>query len=206
MRTPQSVSSLEELGRVRLSASFFMRDFLYSEIANFYGRPNLPCDPDLAIAVGKKLCEELLEPLQATFGRVTIRSAYRSEEINALGNERGHNCGANESNYAAHIWDRQDAEGLSGAMACIVLPWFTDRYQQGVDWRALAYWIHDHLPYSQLQFFPKLCAFNIGWHEKPKRSVYSYIPPKGLLFRGEPGEPDYQRWYADFPTLVTQLR
>lgn len=206
MRTPQSVSSLEELGRIRLSASFFMRDFLYSEIANFYGRPNLPHDPDLAIAVGKKLCEELLEPLQATFGRVAIRSAYRSEEINALGNERGHNCGANESNYAAHIWDRKDAEGLSGAMACIVLPWFTDRYQQGADWRALAYWIHDHLPYSQLQFFPKLCAFNIGWHEKPKRSVYSYIEPKGLLFRGEPGESDYQRWYTDFPALVTKLR
>jgi hypothetical protein len=32
---PGSVRSLEELGRVRLSASFFMRDFLHSEIADF---------------------------------------------------------------------------------------------------------------------------------------------------------------------------
>ena len=31
---PGSVRSLEEFGRVRLSASFFMRDFLHSEIAD----------------------------------------------------------------------------------------------------------------------------------------------------------------------------
>ena len=34
---PGSVRSLEEFGRVRLSASFFMRDFLHSEIADFHG-------------------------------------------------------------------------------------------------------------------------------------------------------------------------
>lgn len=31
MRVPKSMKALEELGRVRLSKSFFMRDFLYSE-------------------------------------------------------------------------------------------------------------------------------------------------------------------------------
>lgn len=199
MRVPQSVNSLEDLGRVRLSHSFFMRDFLYSEIANLYGRPNIPSDPDLAVAAGKRLCEELLEPLQATFGRIAIRSAYRSESINALGNEKGHNCGSNESNYAAHIWDRRDAAGGMGAMACVVVPWFTDRYETGADWRAMAYWIHDHLPYSRLHFFPRLCAFNIGWHEKPKRAVYSYIEPKGLLFQGTPTDPGYRATYAGFP-------
>src|ERR1700730_15012289 len=34
---PGSVRSLEEFGRVRLSASFFMRDFLHSGIADFHG-------------------------------------------------------------------------------------------------------------------------------------------------------------------------
>ena len=48
MRVPQSVNALEELGRVRLSKSSFMRDFLYSEIANYYGKVNIPEDPDLA--------------------------------------------------------------------------------------------------------------------------------------------------------------
>src|SRR3569832_1131818 len=36
MKQPQSMRALEELGRVRLSKNFFMRDFLYSEVANFY--------------------------------------------------------------------------------------------------------------------------------------------------------------------------
>jgi hypothetical protein len=54
-----------------------MRDFLHSEIADFHGIPNIPNAPDLAIAAGRELCEQLLEPLQATFGRLAIRSAYR---------------------------------------------------------------------------------------------------------------------------------
>lgn len=202
MRKPQSVYALENLGRVRLSRSFFMRDFLYSEIANFYGVPNLPEDPDFAIEVGKALCEQLLEPLQATFGRVAIRSAYRSPTVNQLGNEKKHNCGSNESNYAGHIWDRRDAQGNKGAMACIVLPWFADKYERGADWRSLAFWIHDHLPYGQLQFFPKLCAFNIGWQETPARSIYSFIEPRGHLFREvQPEKGQHAELYADFPRL-----
>ena len=50
-------------------------------------------------------------------------------------------------------------------MACIVVPWFADHLRKGTPWQAMAWWIHDHLPYSQLQFFPKLGAFNIGWQE-----------------------------------------
>ena len=63
MRKPESVKALENLGRERLSKSFFMRDFLYSEVANFYQIQNIPDHPDLAIAAGKRLCKELLEPL-----------------------------------------------------------------------------------------------------------------------------------------------
>jgi len=62
VRTPQTVSALETLGRVRLSKSFFMRDFLYSEIANFHGKQNIPVNPDLAITNGTRLCEELWNP------------------------------------------------------------------------------------------------------------------------------------------------
>ena len=63
VRAPKTVRGLEEFGRVRLSRSFFMRDFLYSDISNRHGIPNIPDDPDLAVAAGKRLCEELLEPL-----------------------------------------------------------------------------------------------------------------------------------------------
>jgi hypothetical protein len=203
MRKPGSMRSLETLGRVRLSASFFMRDFLYSEIANFYSIPNMPDDPDLAIAAGRRLCEELLEPLQATFGRLAIRSAYRAPAVNALGNRKGLSCASNEHDFARHIWDRRDADGCIGAVASVVVPWFADRYAAGADWRAMAWWIHDHLPYSEQQFFPKLAAFNIGWRERPRRRIDSFIKPRGCLTR--PGMDnhagDHSHFYPSFPAL-----
>lgn len=201
MRKPQSVDALETLGRVRLSKSFFMRDFLYSEIANHYGVPNIPNDPDLAIAAGTRLCEELLEPLQATFGRIAIRSAYRSRAVNDLGNDKKHNCATSDNNRAAHIWDERDANGHMGAMACIVVPWFVDHCQPE-QWPAMAYWVHNHLPYGSMTFFSKLGAFNLGWHENPKRSIDSFAAPKGkLIADGLPPSADYAAHYQGWPSL-----
>jgi hypothetical protein len=203
-RKPQTVRALEELGRVRLSRHFFMREFLFSEISTMSGIPNLPDDPALAIAAGSRLCEELLEPLQATFGRIALRSGYRCAAVNAYGNAHGFNCARNEADLAGHIWDRRDANGHMGATACIVVPWFLDRYDPRADWRRLAWWIHDHLPYSALQFFPKLCAFNITWHERPQRRIDSFIAPKGCLTRpgmaGHAG--DHGNLYSGFPPLA----
>jgi hypothetical protein len=130
---PGSVRSPEEFGRVRLSASFFMRDFLHSEIADFHGIPNIPDAPDLAIAAGRELCEQLLEPLQATFGRLAIRSGYRAPAVNEFGNRHGLSCASNLRNYGRHIWDRRDAAGAMGAMATLVAPWFADRYCDGAE-------------------------------------------------------------------------
>lgn len=204
MKTPNSVAALEDLGRVRLSPSFYMRDFLYSEIANMHGIQNVPDDPDLAIAAGRNLCEALLEPLQATFGRIAIRSAYRSCAVNEFGNQNRFSCASNENNFARHIWDRRDKQGYMGAMACVVVPWFADRYDSGTDWRAMAWWIHDNLPYSNLYFFPKLAAFNIGWHESPERRIDSYITPKGCLTK--PGLDNHlgshSAEYPGFPALL----
>jgi hypothetical protein len=196
-----SYDALDRLGRERLSKTFFMRDFLYSEIANFYGVPNMPDDPDLAVAAGRRLCEELLEPLQKRFGRISIRSAFRSCEVNGLGNERGHHCASNERNYAAHIWDRRDAEGCMGATACIGVNTFVPYYERTGHWEALAWWVHDHLPYSTMTFFPKLAAFNLRWHERPARHIKSETPPrKGTLTK--PGmenfDGDHSDAYADW--------
>jgi len=44
------------------------------------------------------------------------------------------------------------------------------------EWTKLAWWIHDHLPYATLEFFPTNWAFNIGSHERPRRSIYSFAP------------------------------
>ena len=203
MRKPGSMKGLEELGRVRLSPSFFMRDFLYSEISVFYGIPNIPDNPDLAIAAGSRLCTELLEPLKASFGDLAIRSSYRNAAVNAFGNANNLNCANSERAKGRHVWDHRDSQGHMGAMACVVVPWFADRYAEGADWRALAWWMHDHLPYSRLQFFPKLCAFNIGWSEAPERHIRSYIAPRVLLTKPGMGNHagNHSDWYEGFPPL-----
>jgi hypothetical protein len=204
MRKPQTVRAAETLGRVRLSRSFLMRDFLYSEIANVRRLTNLPDDPDLAIAAGRNLCQHLLEPIQATFGRLAIRSAYRAPAVNAFGNKHFQNCASNEYNRARHIWDQRSADGGMGAMTSVVILWLVDRLDKGMTWQAMAWWIHDHLAYSELQFFPKLAAFNIGWHENPRRRIWSCAPPRGLLTK--PGmanhEGDHSNHYRGFPELV----
>jgi hypothetical protein len=91
LKSTGTYAQLETLGRERLSAHFFMRDFLYSEIAAWHGLRNMPDFPDKAIAAGRMLCTELLEPLQAKFGMIHIRSGYRSPAVNEFGNQHGLN-------------------------------------------------------------------------------------------------------------------
>ena len=202
-----SVASLDKLGRKRLSTSFFMRDFLYSEVANFHGIPNIPDDPEAALMTGTRLCEDLLEPLQATFGRVVIRSAYRSSKVTEYCNQMqkekkpGYTCASNEKNYARHIWDKPDKDHKYGAMACVLIPWFGDRYSETKDWKPMAYWIHDHLPYSELEFYPKHLAFNIGWHQDSKRTISSYVGDRGSLNLTEETHTDFSSRYAGFPAF-----
>jgi hypothetical protein len=196
MKRLDTVAALADFGRTRLSASFFMRDFLFSDVATIHGLANVPDDPTLAIAAGTRLCEDLLEPIQLRFGRIAIRSAFRSAEVNALCNARqrsgarGYGCASNEKNFASHIWDRRDAANRMGATACIVVPAFHDAFgREEGGWRRMAWWIHDHLPYSSLEFFPTLFAFNVQWREEPERRIDSYAIPKGCLTR--PGLADH---------------
>jgi hypothetical protein len=190
-----SVKTLEKWGRERLSKSFFLRDFLFSDIASVHGFCNFPDDVEMAVAAGTKLCKELLEPLQDRFGRIAIRSAYRSTEVNGYGNEHGMNCGSNENNRAGHIWDVKDSDNCMGATACIVVPRFWDEFQAADDWQKIAWWIHDHLPYSDMEFFVPYWAFNLTWREQPRRTISGYVPHKFVLTK--PGFPNHECSHAE---------
>jgi hypothetical protein len=170
MSNRQKIKNLEEFGRTQLSKSFFMREFLYSEISQIEGIPNTPDNPDLAIAAGKNLCEKVLEPIQDALGRISVRSAFRSKAVNEKGNAEDYNCASNKANFAGHIWDERDKDGFMGATACVIVTSFIPYYEQTHDWTALAWWIHDHVnAYADMTFFPKYAAFNITWHENPAR-------------------------------------
>ena len=212
MKTPESVADLTELGRIRLSEHFFMRDMLYSEVANFHGLPNMPDDPDLAIESGSQLCERVLEPLHSAFGGIIVRSAFRSAMVNDYCYQRisqntaAYYCGDNTYSAARHIWDLRDADGYMGATASIVIPWYIDRFEESGDFRPLAWWICDHLAdYAEVAFFPWLCAFNIRWYEGPSDKAITWSAPdmpkfKILTQRGIDGfDDDHSDHYPGFP-------
>lgn len=174
MTKPQSVAALTELGRVRLSEHFFMREMLYSEVANFHGIPNIPDDPALAVAAGERLSRLVLEPLRRGLGHITIRSAYRAPAVNGFCNERykegdmAYFCADNEYNRARHIWDQRDAVGHLGATVSLVVPGYLDYFERTGDYRPLAWWIRDHVEHhAEITFFPWQCSFNIRWYEGP---------------------------------------
>ena len=204
------LEALDAFGRERLSKHYFMRDFLYSEIAETHGIANVPDDAELAIKSGTALCRNLLEPLRHVFGHITIRSAFRSANVNGFGNCHAMNCSSNTASYANHIWDHNDGDGFMGATVCIVIPGFVDWMNEkaGRDWRVLAWFIHDHLPYSEMVFFVQNAAVNltwrgdphdqaqngdvrgsdgsggsIVWRSEPRRRIYSFKKPKGLMLK-----------------------
>lgn len=207
MQCLTNVDDLNEYGRTRLSKNFFMREMLYSEVSNVHGVPNIPDDPELAVEVGRRFASEILEPLQDKFGKVGIRSAYRSSRLNAFCNERYEAgdkacwCTDNDMNAARHIWDRRDAAGNLGATATLFIPAYLEYYDTCGDCRPLAWWIRDNLPaYAEVFFFGPLCAFNIRWYEgSTNKAIWLLDPPRReLLTRsGEPDfEGDHSRFYA----------
>ena len=194
-----TIAALTDLGRVRLSDHFFMREMLYSEVGNACGTPNIPEDPALAIEAGTNLSRLVLEPLRAAFGHIAIRSAYRSPTLNARCHELHQAgvmdswCTCNEDNYAFHIWDRRDVKGFLGATATVVVPGYLDYFERTADWRPLAWWIRDHVAaYAQVQFFRTQAAFNIRWYEGPSDHSIGYLNPPTRTRLTASGEPNFE--------------
>lgn len=202
-----TVNQLEDFGRTPLSKSFYMREFLYSEISQVHGLPNIPDDPELAIEAGKALCENVLEPIQDRLGRISVRSGFRSVAVNAKGAENSNQYRCAADNAACHTWDRREREFM-GATACIVVTSFVPYYERTGDWTALAWWVHEHVPaYADMEFFQNLAAFNIRWFEEPayKKSIATHVvnphtgDKKSLVLNGVPKiEGPYERFYAPY--------
>ena len=130
MTTASKFKALEDMGRIRLSENFFLREFLYSETAIAHSLVNVPDDLDTAVQAGKGLCENVLEPIQQRWGKIHIRSGYRSSEVNQIGNINKHNCASNAANHGAHIWDVRDSQEFIGATACLVIPVYLNYFEK----------------------------------------------------------------------------
>lgn len=169
---------LEDIGRIQLSENFFLREFLYSEVAISHGIINKPENLDTAVEAGESLCQKVLEPIQDAFGRIHIRSGFRSSAVNEVGNVNKQNCASNTLNVGAHIWDRPDTNGYIGATACIVIPKLLPYLNKTGDWPSLAWWLHEHIDdYADICFFQNNFAFNIRWssNQSIKKRIRTYV-------------------------------
>ena len=128
-------------------------------------------------------------------------------QVNDFGNIHNLNCAQSIKDTAGHIWDRRDSAGRMGACVTVVVPWFQERYERTGDWRPLAWWVNDHLPYHSMMFFPKLAAFNLTWREEPERFIYSHVTPRGWLTKhGMAGHSKkHPQHYQCFPKLISEV-
>jgi zinc D-Ala-D-Ala carboxypeptidase len=107
-----------------LTTNFTFLQFIQSPTARRKKIDNWPDSPIIAARL-KGLCVNILEPLQAQFGKVNINSGYRCPALNkAVGSTAKH------SNH------------LDGYAA--------DIHINGIDNRKLAMWVRDNMVYREL--------------------------------------------------------
>ena len=157
-----NLQDLEDFGRIRLSKSFLVRDFLYSEAADYFGMSNMPQKPDLMVTTGRELCRRILEPLTATFGPLHIRTGYLADEI----------CAITDQPNDPFQWDRAENGVGIGAGAEIVIPGLPEQLINQGAWRSMAYWFSEKLPIHQAIFSLERCTITVSWNSRPERAVY----------------------------------
>ena len=208
MREPRSMKGLEELGRVQSQPRFLHAQLsVFPRSPTSMACPNIPEDPDLAIAAGMQLCKELLEPLQKDLWTpgVFARAIARPQVTKFCGKCPGawrRRRAITPPITSGTCAIRNGTDGGERPASSFHGSWSVTA--KGADWRGLAWWIHDHLPYSHLEFYSKVAAFNIQWREEPARRIDSFISPRGCLTK--PGMANHQgyhsRWYEGFPEIV----
>lgn len=95
----------EALARTRLSKNFILRDFLFSTEAAAQGLSNFPEHPELVIAAGGTLCQQVLEPVLAQFGRFAIVFGYQCRQAVEARMPKSRRSNLRSSN--PHQYDRQ---------------------------------------------------------------------------------------------------
>ena len=74
------IRQYDKWSKTRLSKNFILRDFLFSAECAVMGLGNLPEDPAMAVRAGRALCDKVLEPVLAHFGKFAITFGYQCRE------------------------------------------------------------------------------------------------------------------------------
>lgn len=105
-RHGKTAAKYDQLTRTRLSKNFILRDFMFCAASAAQGLSNYPENPDAVIKAGRALCERLLEPTLAEFGRFAITYGYQSRESMDFELAKGAKV-VHPNSSSPHHWDRK---------------------------------------------------------------------------------------------------
>ena len=194
------VAEYEALARTRLSENFILRDLMFSTEAAALGFNNFPEYPHLVIAAGQALCENILEPLLAQFGRFAITFGYQSRDASAAGSLKSSSSNPRSSN--PHQWDRQTFG--NGVYARVdILPFCVEDHQ--VSRLDFGRWMMMNLNVDLLMQWKRSNVYCISISPKPRRVWFEWGSaklgePRQTIFMGT----DY--WQRVYPSLPLQDR
>lgn len=198
--TKKFCAEYEELGRTRLSRNFILRDLLFSTDSAALGLTNFPERPDLVVHAGAALCEKILEPVLAEFGRFAITFGYQSREgIDYwLSQEETRKATSNP-----HQWDRGTPFG-DGVFARIdILPFCVEDGE--VSREAFGHWLMHRLDIDLLMQWTRSNVYCITISPQPRRVWVEW----GSVKRGEPSNTTHMGadyWQRIYPELPENMR
>lgn len=189
-------SSFDKLTRTRLSKNFILRDFMFCTASAAHGLSNFPEHPDAVIVAGRALCERLLEPVLAQFGRFAITYGYQSREsMDADLARTAKLASPNSSN--PHHWDRQT---FGNAVYARVDIWPFCVEDGDVCKMAFGHWLMHNLDLDLCMTWTRSNVFCLTISPVPRRCWVewgrpSLGEPKQQIFMGA------QYWRDVYPTL-----
>ena len=191
----------EALSRVRLSKNFILREFLFSTECAALGLTNFPEDTDMVIRAGQALCEKVLEPVLAKWGRFILTFGYQSRE----GIEYGMSKAKREANLRSsnpHQWDR-GTFGKELYARVDILPFCVEDGEATK--HEFGHWLMHNADIDLCMCWTRSNVFCITISPKPRRVWLQWGNPK----LGEPKQEvfmgaDY--WQRIYPTLPKHER
>lgn len=191
----------DALALTRLSKHFILRDFLFSTESAVLGLSNLPEDTEMVIRAGQALCEQVLEPIQAQFGRFSITFGYQCREAMeydwSAEKRRQHPRSSNP-----HQWDR-GTFGNEVYARVDILPYCVEDGEVGKS--EFARWCMMNLDIDLLMQWHRANIFCITISPRPRRVWIEWgNPALGQPMRRDIMGTDY--WRRVYPYLPKEER
>lgn len=187
----------EKLARTRLSKNFILREFLFSTSSASLGITNFPEHPDLVIAAGKALCDQLLEPILQRFGRFAITFGYQSRE-----GIEADDPALSPTSSCPHNWDRQNW-GREVYARVDILPFCVEDGE--VSKHEYAKWLMHNLDVDLLMQWTRSNVFCLTISPRPRRLWIEWGSPAN----GEPRQTRFMGadyWQNIYPKLPDNER